>query len=278
MANPFYSPGRERAAKVQDLFGTIARRYDLINDLQSLGLHRLWKRRLVRLARLESGQRALDVCCGTGDVTFALARTGAEVIGLDFSREMLRVAEARRVRDAGREPSGQGGTLAFVQGDALHLPFPDASFDAVTISYGLRNLADFEAGLAEMRRVLRTAGRLLVLDFGKPANPLWRALYFAYLRAAVPLFGRLFAGRRGRLRLHPRIASALPGSAGRGRLDAAPGPREREDAGPPRRRHGDQLRGEAVTPPAPSANHESGGSTVGVLRTAFALVTPIEEA
>lgn len=186
MANPFYQTGEQRAGKVRDLFGTIARRYDLINDLQSLGLHRAWKRRLVRLARLRPGDRALDLCCGTGDVVFALAQTGAEVTGLDFSLAMLEVARARAEHAAGR--------VTFVQGDALRLPFADNAFDAVTISYGLRNLADFAAGLAEMQRVAKPGGRLLVLDFGRPANPVWRGLYFAYLRLAVPVFGRLFAG------------------------------------------------------------------------------------
>ncbi len=186
MANPFYQTGEQRAGKVRDLFGTIARRYDLINDLQSLGLHRAWKRRLVGLARLRTSDQALDLCCGTGDVAFALAQTGAEVTGLDFSPAMLDVARARAERQAGR--------VTFVQGDALRLPFADNAFDAVTISYGLRNLADFEAGLAEMQRVAKPGGRLLVLDFGRPANPVWRGLYFAYLRLAVPVFGRLFAG------------------------------------------------------------------------------------
>ncbi len=187
MNNPFYVPGAQRAAKVGELFGTIARRYDFLNDLQSLGLHRHWKRRLVRLARIGPGQHALDVCCGTGDVAFALARTGARVTGLDFSPEMLAVARHRA--------RGSTGAVEFVQGDALALPFADAVFDAVTVSYGLRNLADFRAGLAEMARVLRRGGRLVVLDFGKPSNRLWRALYFAYLRRVVPLFGWLFAGR-----------------------------------------------------------------------------------
>jgi len=187
MANPFYQPGARRADQVRALFRTIARRYDLINDLQSLGLHRRWKRRLVALAQLGPGQRALDVCCGTGDVALALARTGAQVTGLDFSPEML--AMARRRAKTSNAP------VDFVHGDALTLPFADASFDAVTISYGLRNLADFAAGLAEMTRVLRPGGRLVVLDFGKPAHRLWRVVYFAYLRAAVPLFGWVFAGR-----------------------------------------------------------------------------------
>ncbi len=186
MSNPFYQLGPERAGRVRALFDGIARRYDLINDLQSLGLHRLWKRRLVRLARVGPGQAALDVCCGTGDVTLALARTGARVVGLDFSPDMLAVARRRAARLA--------GTVEFLQGDALHLPFAAEAFEAVTISYGLRNLADLAAGLQGMFRVLRPGGRLCVLDFGKPAFPPWRGLYFAYLRLAVPVLGRLLVG------------------------------------------------------------------------------------
>jgi demethylmenaquinone methyltransferase/2-methoxy-6-polyprenyl-1,4-benzoquinol methylase len=220
MNNPFYVPGAQRAGKVRELFGAIAWRYDFLNDLQSLGLHRLWKRRLARLARLGPGQRALDVCCGTGDVALALVRTGARVTGLDFSPEMLAVAR-RRARTA-------TAAVEFIQGDALALPFADASFDAVTISYGLRNLADFRAGLAEMARVLRPGGRLVVLDFGKPASGLWRTLYFAYLRRVVPAFGRVFAGRAEAyayilesLRHYPDQAgvAALLGEVGLGRVE-----------------------------------------------------------
>ncbi len=185
--HPFYVPGAQRAGKVRELFGLIARRYDLLNDLQSLGLHRRWKRRLVRLVRVGPGQRALDVCCGTGDVTLALARTGAEVTGVDFSPEMLAVARRRAARAE--------VAVRLVRGDALALPFPETSFDAVTCSYGLRNLADFAAGVAELARVLRPDGRLGLLDFGRPTRPVWRRLYLAYLRRAVPLFGWLFAGR-----------------------------------------------------------------------------------
>ena len=170
MSEGYYEPGEQRAAKVRDLFGAIAGRYDLLNDLQSFGLHRAWKRRLVRLAAMGPDRRALDVCCGTGDVALALAATGAEVVGVDFSEPMLSVARERKPAEA---------RVRFLQGDALNLPFADASFDAVTISYGLRNLADIPAGLRELWRVARPGGRVLVLDFGKPANRFWRALYFA---------------------------------------------------------------------------------------------------
>jgi demethylmenaquinone methyltransferase / 2-methoxy-6-polyprenyl-1,4-benzoquinol methylase len=239
MANIFYEPGRQRAAKVRDLFARIAPRYDLLNDLQSFGLHRYWKRRLVQLAGARSGLLALDVCCGTGDIALSLARQGAAVTGLDFSKEMLAVARAKsEIRNPTRcdgatarresegnpkpeirsrdevastnppthqsiNPSIQSSThppipsfptLRFVHGDAQQLPFPDSSFDIVTIGYGLRNLADMEIGLREMQRVAKPGGRLLVLDFGKPDNPLWLSLYFGYLRLFVPVLGLIFCG------------------------------------------------------------------------------------
>jgi demethylmenaquinone methyltransferase/2-methoxy-6-polyprenyl-1,4-benzoquinol methylase len=192
MVNKYYQPGDGRAAKVHDLFAAIAPRYDLINDLQSFGLHRHWKRRLVRLASPQPGEHALDLCCGTGDIAFGLARHGAEVVGLDFSEAMLGVAreKGRRQRAEGRRE----GSVSFEQGDASQLPFPDEHFDIVTVGYGLRNLTSWERGLTEMHRVARPGGRLLVLDFGKPDHALWRRLYFGYLRWFVPLFGKIFCG------------------------------------------------------------------------------------
>lgn len=191
MSNPFYAPGDERAAKVNDLFAAIARRYDLLNDLLSFGLHRCWKCRAAGLAAVQPGGRALDLCCGTGDIAFALARRGAAVIGLDFSRKMLGVAEARnKIRD----PKTGARNPTFIQGDAQQIPFPDATFDAITVGYGLRNLASWEAGLAEMQRVAKPGARLVVLDFGKPSNALWRRIYFSHLRGSVPLVGGLFCG------------------------------------------------------------------------------------
>ncbi|MGA9780468.1 MAG: bifunctional demethylmenaquinone methyltransferase/2-methoxy-6-polyprenyl-1,4-benzoquinol methylase UbiE [Limisphaerales bacterium] len=190
MSNIFYAPGEQRAAKVNDLFAAIARRYDLLNDLQSFGLHRHWKRRVVELAAVQPGQCALDVCCGTGDIALGLAGGGAEVIGLDFSRAMLEIAETRCLKNT----QSATANSKFIQGDAQQLPFPDNSFDAVTVGYGLRNLASWETGLGEMFRVAKPGGRLVVLDFGKPPNALWRAIYFTHLKMTVPLLGRLFCG------------------------------------------------------------------------------------
>jgi demethylmenaquinone methyltransferase/2-methoxy-6-polyprenyl-1,4-benzoquinol methylase len=190
VSNVFYAPGQQRAAKVGDLFAAIARRYDLLNDLQSFGLHRLWKRRVVALAGLKPGDRALDLCCGTGDIAFALARQGADVTGLDFSEKMLEVAQSRLAN-----AKSETKNLKFIQGDAAQIPFPDNSFDAVTMGYGLRNLPGWEAGLREMIRVAKPGGRIVVLDFGKPPNALWRKLYFTHLKCSVPLIGLLFCGR-----------------------------------------------------------------------------------
>jgi demethylmenaquinone methyltransferase/2-methoxy-6-polyprenyl-1,4-benzoquinol methylase len=197
MQNEFYRPGAQRAAKVHELFAAIAPRYDLINDVQSFGWHRHWKRRVVELARVGPGDRALDVCCGTGDLAVALARRGAQVIGLDFNEPMLAVARKRSGPPVGAILNTDLQNPQFLHGDAMQLPFSDATFDSVTVGYGLRNLADWETGLSEMVRVARPGARLLVLDFGKPDNALWRSVYFGYLKLVVPIFGLIFCRNAG---------------------------------------------------------------------------------
>lgn len=211
MSNGYYSPDEQRATKVRELFATIARRYDLLNDVLSLGLHRCWKRRVVALAEdvvgrvttygaaagdaANSNRQVLDLCCGTGDIARRLA---GKVVGLDFTAEMLQVAAMHCSREPVRGGDGPraGSRLQFVQADALWLPFADASFDVVTVGYGLRNLADLDAGLREIQRVLRPGGKLVSLDFGKPDSTPWRKMYFAHLRFWVPVLGWLLAGDR----------------------------------------------------------------------------------
>jgi len=188
MSNMFYMRGEQRAAKVGELFATIARRYDLINDVQSFGLHRVWKRRLLRLAEPRAGERALDLCCGTGDLALALAARGVHAVGLDFSEPMLEVAKEKA------EGRKQKAEVKFVHGDAQRIPFPENAFDLLTIGYGLRNLADLDAGLRDMFRVTKPGGRLLVLEFGKPDNTAWRGIYFGYLKFLLPFFGKVFCG------------------------------------------------------------------------------------
>ena len=194
MANTFYDPGEQRAAKVHELFSRIAPRYDLINDLQSFGLHRHWKRRVIEAARPQPGQRALDLCCGTGDLALGLARRGVIVTGLDFSKRMLEQAARRASLISGQGPQPARRAPRFVCGDAQRIPFADHTFDVVTVGYGLRNLASWETGLSEMQRVAKPGGRLVVLEFGKPDHALWRSLYFGYLRLFVPCLGWIFCG------------------------------------------------------------------------------------
>lgn len=191
MANEFYRKDEQRSARVRDLFARIAGRYDLINDLQSFGLHRVWKRRLVRFAGIRPGEQALDVCCGTGDLALGLAARGATVVGLDFTEPMLAIAETRKARLVSQAHPVQA---TFISGDAQQIPLPDNSFEVVTVGYGLRNLANWETGLREMARVARPGGRLLVLEFGKPDNAVWRWLYFSYLKLFVPALGWICCG------------------------------------------------------------------------------------
>ena len=190
MTNKYLSYDDQRAPKVRAMFSRLAMRYDLVNDVMSFGLHRKWKRDTIRLALAgRTGPvRILDLCCGTGDLSFLAEKAlpGSRVTGVDFTLPMLGVARRRR--------RAAGGRTGFAQGDALALPFPDAAFDAVTVGYGLRNIADPLSALREMRRVLAPEGRVVVLDFGKPDNPVAGALYGAFLGTVMPLMGWLFHG------------------------------------------------------------------------------------
>ncbi|MBT5926763.1 MAG: ubiquinone/menaquinone biosynthesis methyltransferase [Verrucomicrobia bacterium] len=189
--NTYYDPGANRANRVRDLFDRIAGRYDLINDVQSAGLHRWWKRRVIEEAGNLAGKKTLDICSGTGDLAFAMAERGAQTTGLDFSQEMLFQAKEK----AKNKQSLVSFDLPnFQQGDASELPFENDTFEVVTMAYGLRNLKDWKKGLSELHRVTRPGGRMLILDFGKPPNPVWRSIYFNYLKLIVPLMGWSLAG------------------------------------------------------------------------------------
>ena len=182
--------GTERAShtqQVDQLFGAIAGRYNLVNDIQSLGLHRLWKRRVVALSEFREGQLGLDLCCGTGDLAIRMAKRGGSVVGMDLNRPMLRQAATRLAKRGENR-------ICLTQADALKLPLGDAAVDLVTIGYGLRNLAELEAGLREITRILKPGGRLLILDFGKPSNRVIRSVYYLYLALMLPVFGWLCCG------------------------------------------------------------------------------------
>ena len=159
---------------VAAMFDDVAERYDLANDVLALGQTRRWRSAVVEALRPLLGQRILDLAAGTGTSSVPIAATGAFVVPTDFSLGMLRVGRRRQPR------------LAFVAGDGLHLPFRDAAFDAATISFGLRNLHDRAAGLAELRRVVRPGGRLVICEFSHPTWAPFRTVYTEYLMRALP--------------------------------------------------------------------------------------------
>jgi demethylmenaquinone methyltransferase/2-methoxy-6-polyprenyl-1,4-benzoquinol methylase len=183
-------PAAEKAARVRGVFDSVAGRYDLMNDLMSAGLHRLWKRFALSQTGLRPGMRALDVAAGTCDLGAGLARqVGREGLAVltDINREMLARGRDRLLDE------GLFANVAFAIADAERLPFPDASFDCVTIAFGLRNVTDKAAALASMRRVLRPGGRLLVLEFSKPRGEAVRRAYDAYSFNVLPALGRIVA-------------------------------------------------------------------------------------
>ncbi len=175
---------------VRQLFATIADRYDLITRVLSYGQDARWKARLVRMAEVRAGQRALDLACGTGDIAFAVAAGGARAVGLDITHRMLQHARLR-AGSAKAPPSEARPAVSFIGGDMTSLPFRSASFDLVTTGYGLRNVPDLDAAIDEIARVLRPGGRLLSLDFNRPQSPVIRAAYLAYLTGVGATLGWL---------------------------------------------------------------------------------------
>ena len=186
------------------LFSTIAPRYDLITVVLSYGCDRRWKRRLISLARITPADVVLDLACGTGDLLFAAAREARVAVGLDLTLPMLRRAAAKPSR-----PS-----TALVAGDMLALPLRAAHFTVVTVGYGLRNTADLDRALDEIDRVLAPGGRLLSLDFNRPANPVIRALYLSYLTVVGSVLGLLLHGDPDTYRYIPESIRGYPGAQG----------------------------------------------------------------
>jgi demethylmenaquinone methyltransferase/2-methoxy-6-polyprenyl-1,4-benzoquinol methylase len=177
----------KRPGDVAAMFDSIAGRYDLLNDILSAGQVRLWRRAVARITGARPGERVLDLAAGTGTSSLTFTATGADCVACDFSLGMLRAGRSR----LGDAPLGPGpGRLGFVAGDALRLPFRDGAFDAVTISFGLRNVADPGAALAEMRRVTRPGGRLVVCEFGTIAIAPVDMLYRRYLTNVLPAIAR----------------------------------------------------------------------------------------
>jgi demethylmenaquinone methyltransferase/2-methoxy-6-polyprenyl-1,4-benzoquinol methylase len=186
-------PETEKEGLVREVFSSVARRYDLMNDLMSGGVHRLWKDAFVEWLNPQPGWRSIDVAGGTGDVALRIARMArarggaCDVTVCDINADMLR--EGVRRADARGE-----GAVHWVCGDAEKLPVPDASFDAYTIAFGIRNVTHVERALAEARRVLKPGGRFLCLEFSRVETPMLDALYDAYSMNVLPRIGRMVAG------------------------------------------------------------------------------------
>ena len=197
----------DKARRVGEVFESVATRYDLMNDLMSLGIHRLWKRLTITTAGLKPGDRVLDLAGGTGDLALLMARrvgpTGRVVLS-DINLAMLGVGRRRLVDE------GIVGNVDYVLADAEHLPFADGLFDCVTMAFGLRNVTHKEAALAAIHRVLRPGGKVLVLEFSRVRNALLAKLYDAYSFSVLPRLGALVAGDRASyrylaesIRMHP---------------------------------------------------------------------------
>jgi demethylmenaquinone methyltransferase/2-methoxy-6-polyprenyl-1,4-benzoquinol methylase len=213
---------KTKAGLVRGVFDSVASRYDLMNDTMSMGLHRLWKRYAIAVSGIQPGHQVLDIAAGTGDLTRAFARrVGPQgcVVHTDINESMLRVGRDRLV--------DEGLVLPTVICDAEHLPFPDARFDVVSVAFGLRNMTHKDQALAEMNRVLKPGGRLLVLEFSKVAKPLEK-IYDWYSFQLLPRMGQVLAGDAESyrylaesIRMHPGQAElkAMMKTAGFGHVD-----------------------------------------------------------
>ena len=184
-------PVEEKVTRVGEVFHSVASKYDVMNDVMSCGLHRLWKHFTVTKAAVRPGMRVLDLAGGTGDLAKVFAGQvgqSGEVVLADINSSMLE-AGRRRMIDAGIV-----GNISYAQVNAEELPFPDARFDVITIAFGLRNVTDKDAALASMRRVLKPGGKALVLEFSRPISKLFSKVYDTYSFTALPLMGKLITG------------------------------------------------------------------------------------
>lgn len=235
----------DKARRVEAMFNAIAKSYDLNNRVHSLGRDQSWRRAAVKAAQVKAGDRVLDCACGTGDLTLAFMRAlwrlgppaSEQVVGLDFTAGMLDVAREKGKRilapvKADPRPIFLGDRIQWIQGDAMNLPFPDASFDIVSIAFGIRNVSDPAKAFAEFHRVLKPGGRLVVLEFSEPKNAFLKWAYGFYFRHVMPRTAALIArDRSGAYDYLPRSVQTflsregmvkMYGAAGFGQVKAKP--------------------------------------------------------
>lgn len=203
---------RSKREKISEMFNDISPRYDFLNHFLSLGIDRSWRKRLVRLLEKNNPRSILDVATGTGDLAIAMAEIKPEkIVGIDIAVKMLATGQAK-VEELGLEK-----LITLIQGDAEKIPFPDGSFDAVTVAFGVRNYENLVLGLTEMKRVLRPGGVMMILEFSQPSSfPFWQ-FYRIYSALFIPLIGRVVSGNDKAYRYLPDSVRAFP--SGRHFLD-----------------------------------------------------------
>ncbi len=187
----------DKAMRVQHMFSAIAGSYDLNNRLHSMWQDQVWRRKAVRLCRVQAHEVVCDVACGTGDLSLAFAAAGVRrVVGIDFTHNMVRIAQHKNETAHATGAAAKLAPAAFADGDAMRLPLSDASVDVVSIAFGIRNVADPSAAMREFARILRPGGRLCILEFSLPANPVMRGLYNFYFRHIMPRTATLISRDR----------------------------------------------------------------------------------
>jgi demethylmenaquinone methyltransferase/2-methoxy-6-polyprenyl-1,4-benzoquinol methylase len=191
---------------VHAVFESIAPKYDMMNDILSFRRHKAWRKFTMRKMDVQYGQTSLDLCCGTCDWTVALARASGKgnTVGLDFSRNMLDIGQAKI------DKLGLGNQITLVQGNAMELPFPDHTFDYVTIGFGLRNVPDIVKVLKEMKRVVKPGGKIVCLELSKPIWQPFKGIYYFYFEKLLPLMGKWFVKSYEQYRWLPQSLASFP--------------------------------------------------------------------
>ena len=200
-----------RSSQIRDMFSAIAYRYDLLNHLLSFNIDKLWRRKAVNLLRkdlVRDRGLCLDLCCGTADLALEMSRRGkAQIVGCDFSHPMLQLGRQKIWKQ------NLDARIQVIEGDGLNLPFPSQTFDALGIAFGLRNLESVAGGLCEMCRVLKPGGKLIVLEFSKPTNPLFHKLFHFYFFSVLPGIGNYISKHKHAYTYLPNSVSQFPDQA-----------------------------------------------------------------
>lgn len=202
-----YSPEGSKREQVERMFDSISPKYDLLNRVFSLGIDQGWRRKVMRLVSKEPVERLLDVATGTADLAILASKNVKHVTGVDISEGMLEHGRTKVTK------KGLQDRVVLQRADSVDLPFPDASFDAVTVAFGVRNFEELEKGIAEMRRVLKPNGRLFVLEFSKPAHAPMKQLFRLYFHRVMPFFGKLVSKDKAAYTYLPKSVDAFPEGA-----------------------------------------------------------------